>query len=456
MELISPDALLRDLFIFERNGKWIAFGRISGLLFEASDIEVYVLTKYMLGWSFDKICRDCPKPISTGDCLEAVRAVTRMLRNQHVVHDEIQPIDSFLLLITETCNMSCSYCFGRYHQQDISTRLMDDKTIIRSIDVAHELGAKGLGFFGGEPLLNFNAIKVAINHAEKRGFEFEYGMTTNGTLITETIADYLKEKRIRTSVGLDGTRESHDMTRPYKNGRSSFADVIKGIKLLSTRGILDAIEMTYSMKHPSELKEMINSVRSYCSNISCTCVDGRRESVYSDEIVRGPRLAKFYDECMDIILDSAKKNEPLYLGGAIELVGNALSRTKVVRQHICSGVIRRGVINVNGNVYPCPETISQEYLLGNIFANDFAAKFESRRIDALSKLEKQNVERYWFSDLVDMCIVRLTKGEDDVYHLEDADAISECYKNILGRLACTDKNILARIGSPSSKHCAGA
>ena len=62
---------------------------------------------------------------------------------------------------------------------------------------------------GGEPLLNFSTIKHIVDFWENIKIQFPgrkvtFSFTTNGTLFTPEIIEYVKEKQIGVTVSLDG------------------------------------------------------------------------------------------------------------------------------------------------------------------------------------------------------------------------------------------------------------
>ena len=60
-----------------------------------------------------------------------------------------------------------------------------------------------------------------------------YGFTTNLTLLTDEMVDFLKTLNdIEIVCSLDGPRLYHDMFRTYESGRGSFDKAIRGFKLL--------------------------------------------------------------------------------------------------------------------------------------------------------------------------------------------------------------------------------
>jgi sulfatase maturation enzyme AslB (radical SAM superfamily) len=93
---------------------------------------------------------------------------------------------------------------------------MDWETIRESVDLAlrspHE--SVDLVFLGGEPLLEFAALRRAVEHAEQRlpaGKRVGYKISTNGVLLCEEVADFLAEHRVYTQLSFDGVREAQDV-----------------------------------------------------------------------------------------------------------------------------------------------------------------------------------------------------------------------------------------------------
>ena len=85
-------------------------------------------------------------------------------------------------------------------------------------------------FFGGETLLNFSAaadnrVDYAKRKAAEAGKRVDFSLTTNATLLTEDIVDFLAEHRVGVTVSIDGDRELNDHMRVFHDGRGSY-DVI--------------------------------------------------------------------------------------------------------------------------------------------------------------------------------------------------------------------------------------
>jgi len=150
------------------------------------------------------------------------------------------PLATLVLNVTNKCNLSCTYCYeygedkiGEGQGQNGKAR-MDDKTARDSIDfLMRSSGDRpqvSITFFGGETLLNFDAIRSATEYAEQQAAQHakrvHYSLTTNATLLTDEIVDFLTTHRFGITVSIDGDQGEQDRHRQFKSGKGSF-DVIE-------------------------------------------------------------------------------------------------------------------------------------------------------------------------------------------------------------------------------------
>ena len=94
----------------------------------------------------------------------------------------------------------------------------------------------GISFYGGEPLLEYDLIKKVILYCETRlkGKELSYNMTTNGTLLTEDMANFFVSKKVHLLISLDGPPDIHNRQRRFaSDGTGTFDKIIKNVKQLS-------------------------------------------------------------------------------------------------------------------------------------------------------------------------------------------------------------------------------
>ena len=81
-----------------------------------------------------------------------------------------------------------------------------------------------IGFYGGEPLLEFELIKKCVKYARKelKGKQINFALTTNATLLNDEIINYFIEHSFIVTVSIDGPKEMHDDERRFaKNNKGS-------------------------------------------------------------------------------------------------------------------------------------------------------------------------------------------------------------------------------------------
>jgi uncharacterized protein len=173
-------------------------------------------------------------------------------------HQAVLPVgmETMYLLLTDACNLRCSYCFMLDGMpEDYRHSSMNWETAKVAVDMFFEnvrrnppeykRSMKVINFYGGEPLINFRVIRKVVEYVEKTyvaemeatGENFIFSMVTNGTLIDEEIAAYLAaHPKISLTLSLDGLEWVNDRMRIYKDGSGTFADVIRGLRLLKAAG----------------------------------------------------------------------------------------------------------------------------------------------------------------------------------------------------------------------------
>ncbi|MBT9131963.1 MAG: Anaerobic sulfatase-maturating enzyme [Syntrophomonadaceae bacterium] len=150
------------------------------------------------------------------------------------------------LIITEECNLQCKYCVysGVYKYERVRNKksmpfLVAKKSIEHFIE--HYLRISRIkpirrlmiGFYGGEPLLEFDLITKIMKYCSDRYPNLNniimWNITTNGTLLSQEIVRFLVGNNVSVSVSLDGPEEEHDRNRVYEGGKGSFNEVFEGI-----------------------------------------------------------------------------------------------------------------------------------------------------------------------------------------------------------------------------------
>lgn len=154
-----------------------------------------------------------------------------------------------ILIVTENCNLRCKYCLysGEYENS------RNHSFYRMSLDVAKEAVQKYLnsvkeikkikpifspviGFYGGEPLLNFKLIKQIVQYVKEiYTGEVYFNITSNATLLDEEKIDFLVKNKFFLSVSLNGYQEENDRMRVYINGKGTYSDIMAKLKLIRDR-----------------------------------------------------------------------------------------------------------------------------------------------------------------------------------------------------------------------------
>lgn len=152
-------------------------------------------------------------------------------------------IDTVVLNVNTGCNLSCTYCYKEDLDTPSAGRRMDIDTAKASVEMllkeSPDLPRYTVVFFGGEPLSNRKLIECMVEYCELRfgalGKQVEFVMTTNATLLTEEIVEWLDAHRFGLSVSIDGPRSIHDLNRRTVGGAGTYDVVRRKVEMLLAR-----------------------------------------------------------------------------------------------------------------------------------------------------------------------------------------------------------------------------
>ena len=179
---------------------------------------------------------------------EEERQATRsMLQERRASVHTGRYIGALQISSSNACNYSCSYCFADASDQrsPVRSAMPQNQNItfeaaeaaIRAVlAVARRNGRERIAvkFLGREPLINWPVVSRLLRTFNTG--EIVWAITTNGSLITEEIADAFREHNVLTMVSLDGPPAANDALRVLKSGRGSYAPTERGILNLVSRG----------------------------------------------------------------------------------------------------------------------------------------------------------------------------------------------------------------------------
>jgi uncharacterized protein len=71
-----------------------------------------------------------------------------------------------------------------------------------------------------------DATRYAAELGRQHGVDVRFSITTNGTLLTEADAAFFEEHGFAVTVSVDGTRQEHDLLRPFRDGSGSYDRIL--------------------------------------------------------------------------------------------------------------------------------------------------------------------------------------------------------------------------------------
>lgn len=176
------------------------------------------------------------------------------------------------LSLSGGCNLRCIYC---YANGGINPKFLSWKSITRSVDQlfmfakTSEEQEATLSFHGtGEALTRWGTLVKTVEYAQKQKpaeIKLRFALVTNGTLIDDVKAEWLKNRDFAITVSMDGLEEIQNKQRPKADGSGSYDDVVEGIKALVKVDANFAVRSTITGNNQSEMVEFLE----LCASLGC-------------------------------------------------------------------------------------------------------------------------------------------------------------------------------------------
>jgi uncharacterized protein len=288
-----------------------AIFRMEGLAREMIEqVRQGAMTRCDLVEFFSRRGHDIAEIEATLDELDQAEVLTSNFsrRPPPVVPLQSFPLQRVVLNVTNQCNLACTYCYeysaDRIAQQDGKPKYMSVVVAESAVEmlIQESAGREGLHitFFGGETLLNFPVMRSTVEYAKRRGAELskriEFSVTTNATLLTEEIVDFLSENRVGVTVSIDGDQELNDRMRVFHDGRGSYSVIAPKIRNLLHR------HRTNSIGARVTLTSQVNDVKRIYRHLTTEL--GFDSVGFSPATASPDRLYHIGTRKMDNILDS--------------------------------------------------------------------------------------------------------------------------------------------------------
>lgn len=124
------------------------------------------------------------------------------------------------LVITHSCNLNCVYCYEKFKSKQKMSFDIAVSVILKEVNfvkMTEEYGSLQIDFMGGEPFLEFSLIKEIVEWVKSQDISIpvSFFATTNGTLLTDVMKEWLTENNDIFHLGLsfDGSPLMQDINR---------------------------------------------------------------------------------------------------------------------------------------------------------------------------------------------------------------------------------------------------
>ena len=149
------------------------------------------------------------------------------------------------------CNLRCEYCFYEDEAQNRTQRSMGvmkeelaDELIRQVFEAVDPDGAVSFAFQGGEPtvagLPYFRHFAEKVKQHRPPKVRVSFAIQTNGTLLNEDWAQFLKAEGFLVGLSVDGFREAHEAHRVDAEGNGTWK------RVLTAKALLDQYAVDYN------------------------------------------------------------------------------------------------------------------------------------------------------------------------------------------------------------------
>ncbi len=304
-----------------------------------------------------------------------------------------QPLKSLYFTVTTNCNLECPYCYLGLQREKCFISIENVKLAIERLKKTNSNCQ--LIITGGEPFLHPEIFEI-IDLIESDGFSF--AILTNGTLIDEIKARKLASYKFLKSiqVSLDGiSLETHKKTRG-----NSFIKTMRGIKNISKNKIPFSIAPTIHEDNANEIKDIAKLALENGGWIT------------PNNLIVFPECKKTGLSLSNETLENViKELDKLFLSNSEAFV---LNNKKEYNYPVCGNLFEKDSktlcdiayalfdLNWNGDVFPCNLLRKDEFILGNLFREDWDLILK-RGAEFRMKLHCQNIEKCKTCDIINLC-----------------------------------------------------
>jgi uncharacterized protein len=287
-----------------------------------------------------------------------------------------------ILKVTNSCNMACGYCYNSYKKNNKKIISAEETFIIleKLVNYIHS-GSLHICFHGGEPLLAdmnyYSSVLNSVKVFKERDVKFNFGIQTNGTLLTPEKIDILSSLGINIGISLDGDEVTSRLARPFLGGHNSYYKVAAAIQALKEHHVNCGVITVVSSKNVNNLIDVFEHHKALgITKISFNPIvlpAKTKFQITPDEW--NNRMIELFQYYWSNQEDRKKiRIEPFDMFIGSSLSGNT---SMCCQRPTCQDTLLG--IDSNGDVLPCNRFGQEEgFIYGNIFTTPIDSIFDSK------------------------------------------------------------------------------
>jgi len=270
---------------------------------------------------------------------------------------------SVIYFLTWNCNLGCHYCYEtRKKEQNMSWEVARD-----GVDFFMNKYQKvNFQFFGGEPLVQFELMKKITDYLRIH-YVGRYGLSiiTNGTLVTDEVIDFFLKNNVFVTLSMDGSKETQDMNRRFKNNQGTFLILEPLLKKIIAYRIRLRIRMTIT---PDNCAKLFDNMNYFIEELGITDLQEEVDRFTKWDENHLTTLINQYDEIINYLIMRYKSDPLFYWKNYEERISPFLGQTNMQKKARCGSSEGMCSLDTNGLLYPCQKFIVNQTLsIGNIY-----------------------------------------------------------------------------------------
>jgi uncharacterized protein len=312
-------------------------------------------------------------------------------------------VKALCIHISHDCNLRCRYCFASTGDFGGKRTMMNPETGKKAIDfLVKESGNRKnleIDFFGGEPLMNFGAVKEIIDYAvgiqDKYNKKFRFTITTNAIQLNDEIKNYINEHIQNVVLSLDGRQDTNDRMRIRVDGKGTYKDIMPKIKDMAESRNQDNyyVRGTFTRENLDFSEDVLHLADEGFKQISIEPVVAGKDSGYDLREEDLTALYKEYEKLAHEYVEREKSGKGFnFFHFMLDLAqGPCIAK----RLSGCGSGHEYLSVTPEGDIYPCHQFVGIEsFKMGNvedgIVDNSIQLKFKDSNVYA-----KEDCKKCW-------------------------------------------------------------